>query len=115
VGTDPLVAVGAGSFLNEVIGLAGGENLTAAAASAYPRYSREAVLTLNPEVIVMVDMGNMSAAEARRWQALGVVSAAKSGRLHLLKAQELCIPTPRHLAASARRLAALFHPGVALP
>ncbi len=115
VGTDPLVAVGSGSFLNELISDAGGENLTAGNAEAYPRYSREEALRLNPDLILMVDMGNMSPAEAERWRQVPSLAAVRANRLPLLRAQEICIPTPQHYAASVRLLAKLFHPAAVLP
>src|SRR5262249_31250467 len=52
---DGMVAVGKGSFLNELIRIAGGRNVLFDSPVTYPRISLEAVLRLNPDVIV--DMG----------------------------------------------------------
>jgi len=56
-GLDGLIVVGQGSYLNEIIALAGGENVFRDAVAAYPAVSLEEVLARNPDVIV--DMGDM--------------------------------------------------------
>ena len=53
-----LVAVGKGSFLNELISIAGGRNAFADSLVTYPTISREGVARIDPDVIV--DMGDMS-------------------------------------------------------
>ena len=55
---DGLVVVGHASYLNEVIEIAGGENVFRDAVAGYPEVSLEEVMARNPEVIV--DMGDMS-------------------------------------------------------
>jgi ABC-type cobalamin/Fe3+-siderophores transport systems, ATPase components len=55
---DGLVAVGRTSYIAEAISLAGGRNIFSDSAAAYPKISREEILSRNPEVIV--DMGDMS-------------------------------------------------------
>jgi iron complex transport system substrate-binding protein len=86
-----LVAVGPGSYLNDVIEVAGGSNvLNIAGQPEYPRISMETVLRLDPEVIVdTVDMGETPAdwrqrapINERLWSAYGTLTAVKSGRLY---------------------------------
>src|SRR6266550_4779655 len=48
-----LYTVGPGSFINDLITLAGGTNIAAAAKSAYPTISTEEVVKADPEVIVL--------------------------------------------------------------
>src|SRR6202043_4078156 len=55
---DGLIVVGQASYLNEIIALAGGENVFHDAAAAYPAVSLEEVLARNPDVIA--DMGDMA-------------------------------------------------------
>ena len=54
---DGLIVVGRSSYLNELIALAGGENVFSDAAAAYPGVSLEEVLARSPSVII--DMGGM--------------------------------------------------------
>ncbi|MGD8833950.1 MAG: ABC transporter substrate-binding protein, partial [Desulfobacteraceae bacterium] len=55
IGISPIVSAGSATFINELITLAGGTNL-AAGANPYPRFSREQVISLGPEVIVISSM-----------------------------------------------------------
>jgi ABC-type Fe3+-citrate transport system substrate-binding protein len=50
-----LYTVGPGSFINDLITLAGGTNIAAAAKSAYPTISTEEVVKADPDVIVLDD------------------------------------------------------------
>ena len=52
-----LVVVGRGSFLNELISIAGGTNCFEDAPAFYPRIPREEVYARGPQVII--DMGDM--------------------------------------------------------
>jgi iron complex transport system substrate-binding protein len=113
-----LVAVGPGSYLDELIGVAGGSNVLAGPSlPQYPRISMEAVLRLDPDVIIdTVDMGDTPAErEARRvinaklWQAYPDLKAVKAGRLHADTTDALVVPGPRVVDAAAW-LAARIHP-----
>ena len=53
-----LIAVGKGSYLNELIEIAGGVNALAGTPLPYPKISLGAMLGLNPDVLV--DMGDMA-------------------------------------------------------
>jgi iron complex transport system substrate-binding protein len=51
-----LIAVGRGSYLNELMQLAGAENIFAGAPAPYPKVNMEEIIRRNPDVII--DMGN---------------------------------------------------------
>src|SRR5213593_4949615 len=53
--SDPakIFTVGPGSYINDLIDIAGGVNIAARAASAYPQLSAEEILRSDPEVIVL--------------------------------------------------------------
>ena len=55
IGISPIVSVGTDTFLHELIVLAGGENL-ADGKTPYPRFSREQVLALAPEIFIVTSM-----------------------------------------------------------
>ena len=55
IGTAPIVSAGTNTVINELIVTAGGQNLADGPAS-YPRFSREQVLALKPEVIIITSM-----------------------------------------------------------
>ncbi len=109
--SQPLITAGPGSFIHQVIGLAGGTNVAAQAAVAYPRLNMEAVLTEDPEVIVFpvgVAEG-IPPAEQELWRRWTSLSAVKKGRLHQIPADLLNRPGPR-IVEGLEQLARILHP-----
>ena len=111
-----LVAVGPGSYLNDLIRIAGGTNvLDIAGQPEYPRISMEAVLRFDPDVIIdTVDMGDTDLERAQRqpinerlWKAYPTLTAVKTGRLHAATTDALVVPGPRVVDA-AKWVAALL-------
>jgi iron complex transport system substrate-binding protein len=104
-----LVAVGPGSYVNDLIEIAGGANVLAIAGQPeYPRISMETVLRLDPDVIVdTVDMGETEAERRARqpinerlWAAYGSLTAVKTKRLHAATTDALVVPGPRVVEAA---------------
>jgi len=116
---DGLIVVGRASYLNEIIELAGGENVFRDAVAAYPEVSLEEVLARNPETIV--DMGDMAdtvgVTEAHKqdvvalWGRLGSVAAVKQKRVYAVAADIFVVPGPRVVEA-ARAFLQMLHPEV---
>jgi len=73
-----MIAVGRGSFLNELIRIAGGRNVFSDSPVTYPSISMESVVRLAPDVVV--DMGDMS-------ETTGVTEAHKRAVTQLWKSQ----------------------------
>ncbi len=104
--------VGKDGFYNELIAAAGGRNAYAGDL-AFPRLSREAMLFLDPEVIVEVLPPGVDPEAAKRdWQSLSSVSAVKTGRIFLLTDQAHTVPGPRFVLTLAL-LSKAFHPETA--
>lgn len=127
VGHDPLIAVGQGLYLDELIEIAGGTNVTrslgrfardaeaapgeshAAAMGPWPRLSLETVIAAGPEVIIDGAMGTESGASVRAWWArFASVPAVRDGRIRQQEGDSLLRPGPR-LGEAARELARLIH------
>ena len=53
ISKEPLFTVGKESFLTEIVERAGGDSVTKAVATAYPKISKETVLALNPDAIIL--------------------------------------------------------------
>jgi iron complex transport system substrate-binding protein len=105
-----LIAIGPGSYLNELIEIAGGVNVMAIAGQPeYPRISMETVLRLNPDVIVdTVDMGDTDAERRERqpvnerlWSAYGMLTAVRTRQVHAAATDALVVPGPRVVEAAA--------------
>lgn len=104
-----LVAVGPGSYINELIEIAGGTNVLAIKGQPeYPRIAMETVLRLDPDVIVdTVDMGETEPERRQRqpinerlWRAYPTLTAVKTRRLHAATTDALVIPAPRVVDAA---------------
>lgn len=114
---DGLIVVGQASYLNEIIALAGGENVFRDAVAAYPGVSLEEVLARNPDVIV--DMGDMADTvgvtdEHKRevtslWERLGSVAAVKQHRVYAVASDIYVEPGPRVVDA-AKAFLGMLHP-----
>ena len=104
-----LVAVGSGSYLNDLIAIAGGRNvLDIPGQPQYPRISMETVLRLDPDVIIdSVDMGDTEPERAQRrpvnerlWSAYPTLLAVRTGRVHAATTDALVVPGPRVVEAA---------------
>jgi len=114
---DGLIVVGQASYLNEIIALAGGENVFRDAVASYPEVSLEEVLARNPDVIV--DMGDMADTvgvtdEHKRevtslWERLSSVAAVKQHRVYAVASDVYVVPGPRVVDA-AKAFLEMLHP-----
>jgi len=94
-----LNTVGANTFLNEIVTLAGGTNIFADATGLYPHVSKEALLVRQPEVVLELHPDGLSEAARRRltadWATLAQTPAVQQAHLHYLTNDCLLIPGPR--------------------
>jgi iron complex transport system substrate-binding protein len=107
--------VGGGNFMDDLLTLAGGENVLAAGDNSYPTIDRERIVTLNPDVVLQIMPGAtpQEIEQARRfWASVPQVSAVKNRRVYELTDSYLLLP-----GYSAGRIADLFarklHPDLA--
>jgi len=94
-----LGTVGPGTFLDDMIRIAGGTNIFADAKGAYPQVSKESLLVRKPEVIMEVNPGgldeNTIALLRADWRELPDLPAVRNDRIHYLTNDCLLIPGPR--------------------
>lgn len=114
--SQPLITVGPGSFIDQLIGLAGGINVAAKSGMPYPRLSMETVLLEDPEVLIFPvgQAEGISESEQQSWQQWSGLSAIKQGRVHQIPADLLNRPGPR-IGQGLERLAAMLHPSLSGP
>jgi iron complex transport system substrate-binding protein len=97
---DPFQTAGPGTFVGQMISAAGGVNLFADAAQAYPRVSDEVVLARNPDLILVPDHGAAGLPErvSKRpgWQKL---RAVQRGRIVTVPDDLVNRPGPRLIDA----------------
>ena len=114
VGEDPLVAAAGKTFLNEGLGVIGVTNIYPDPSLTYPRVSVEDVLQKNPEVIVLIGMGDDVASFARaekRWRSFPKLAAARRNRIVLLRSDALVRPGPRFPVGLVELERAIFEGG----
>lgn len=97
-----LSILGADGFYSDLIELAGGRNAYTGSAP-YPRLSREAILALDPDLLVLAtpDCGDESSILAN-WAALSPLKALRSHNIAFLSDPGDTIPGPRSLHTLAR-------------
>lgn len=112
-----LVAAGEGSYLHDLIGIAGGVNVLAGhSGSDYPRVSLETVIRLAPDVIIDAgDMGDTPEEHRGRkpvtetlWKRQTLVAAAQRGDVHAVTSDAFVVPGPRVIEV-AETLAEWLH------
>ena len=112
VGETPLIAVGRGTFIDELIRLAHGINLGAQAGGSWPRLSLEFPIAAGPEVIIDTTMGNEeptgAAAGLAFWKSFTTIPAVKSGRVHGYQQYQLLRPGPR-IGEALETIAKIIH------
>jgi iron complex transport system substrate-binding protein len=112
IGIAPIVSVGTKTFINELIVLAGGDNI-AAGSTAYPRFNREQVLALAPEVIIISSMTRGASFEQikQEWQNWPKIPAVQHQRIYIVDSDLFDRPSPR-LVEALEMLVKLIHPEI---
>jgi iron complex transport system substrate-binding protein len=93
--------VGRNGFLNELLTLAGGENAWRQSQPYFPKVGQEALLELNPDVIIeLVPQSELSDAEIKRrhklWADLPFLEAGRK-HYHLIHADHVLQAGPRYV------------------
>ena len=110
--SDPakIFTVGPGSYINDLIEIAGGTNIAAKAASAYPQLSAEEILRSDPEIIVLaVDAYSAKPADVAARQGWSIIAAVKNNRIVSIEPNLINRPGPR-VGEAAEAYAKLVHP-----
>jgi iron complex transport system substrate-binding protein len=110
IGVSPIVSAGSSTFIHELIEFAGGRNL-AEGRIAYPRFSREQVLALAPEIIIITSMARQAVFEQvkSQWRRWPNMPAVRDQRIFLVDSDLFDRPSPR-LVAGLELLIKLIHP-----
>lgn len=111
--SQPLITVGPGSFIHQMIGVAGGMNVATRASEAYPRLSMETVLKEDPEVLIFPsgEVETVPRSEQQQWRRWNSLSAVKQERFHEVSSSLLNRPGPR-VVEGLEQLARAIHPEV---
>ena len=110
IGVSPIVSAGTHTFIHELIVIAGGTNL-ASGPIPYPRFSREKVLALSPEIIIITSMARSAVFEKVKaeWEKWPNMPAVRNQRIYVENSNFFDRPTPR-LLDGLELLIQLIHP-----
>lgn len=115
-----MVGAGPGTFLDELLRLAGGVNILASSPIQYPKVSLEQILASDPDVIIdMGDYAHATGADEKRrrqelalWKPYARLKAVRSGGIHAVTNSHFVVPGPR-MAEAARDILGFLHPETA--
>jgi iron complex transport system substrate-binding protein len=116
VDRSPLIVAGKGSYIDELMAIAGGDNVAGDSDTPYPQFSFERVIARAPEVIVdtgfMSEPGPESMVAARQfWARYPSLPAVSANRLIFTKDSSLFVPGPR-IIEGLKKLCRYLHPQV---
>ena len=103
-----------GSYLTRLIEIAGGRSIAPAATSNYGRIGKEAVVTLNPEVVIDMVQGAQGALAEdpiEIWSGLKEIRAVRRGRVHPVR-EMFVLHASQFVAQTAELFSQLIHPEV---
>ena len=110
IGVSPIVSVGTNTFIHELIVRAGARNLSAGNIS-YPRFSKEQVLGMSPDIIIVTSMARAAVTEKLKqdWYQWTDLPAVKNERIYFKDSNLFDRPSPR-LVDALEILVRLIHP-----
>jgi cobalamin transport system substrate-binding protein len=109
VGHQPIVAVGPGTFLDDLFKIAGAENIADAAAQQWPQLSMEFIVAMRPEVIIDGQMGSDPESPTQFWDAYPTIPAVRNRRVVGYPEDPTLHPGPR-VGTTLEMIAKLIHP-----
>ncbi len=108
-----ILTAGRGTFLNEMIEIAGGSNVFGDLDMRYPEVSVEAIIARQPDCIIElmpeVDVAASNTQLREQWSQLPMVPAVSSNRVYFLSDENALIPSPRY-AEFVKRVSHILHP-----
>ncbi len=107
-------AAGGNGFLNEMLEIAGGQNVLEDVTRESIQPSSETLLRLAPEVLLELratePAGNYPGGDLEVWNALASIPAVRDRRVHALVGDYVVVAGPR-IAQGAEAMARVLHPG----
>lgn len=109
---EPLMTAGPGTFIDDLIKLAGGVNVAAGAGKGYPEYSLEMLLAENPDVLINSyghGKGNPAKEDIKTRKGWGALNCVKNDRIYTVNADLVNRSGPR-IVEGLEAFAKAIHP-----
>ncbi len=110
VGAKPLYTAGKQSFVNDYNYYTNTVNIYDDIDARYPSINIEDVLERNPDIIVLVNMGDISAEETENWKKYKTVKAVKNQKIFMIDVNDIFTPTPKTFAKGVKIVAQTIYP-----
>lgn len=94
VGAKPLFTAGKKSFVNNYNNFLGTTNIFDDIDMRYPNITMESVIIKNPDIILLVNMGDITFEEMQRWKKIKTINAVKNNKIYMLDVNDIFTPTP---------------------
>jgi iron complex transport system substrate-binding protein len=111
VGHQPLVAVGPGTYLDELMRIARADNIAAAAGEQWPHLGMEFIIAMRPEVILDGAMGSDPLSSNDYWEKYPTIPAVRDHRVVGYAEDPMLHAGPR-VGQSLEIIARKMHPEV---
>lgn len=108
VSYDPVITIGQGSFITEMIALAGGHSITDDIHQEWPHISMETVVARAPQALLMMRGGRVTIDNLKDKPGWSVLPAVRAGRVYYMD-KRMDFPSPVAIDA-LEDLAKQFHP-----
>ena len=105
----PLMTAGTGTYVDDMVKLAGGTNIGDAAGSGFPTFSEEVLFKDDPAVYVATTGSMVSAGQIEKRKGYAALKAVQDHRVYVLDQNILDRPGPR-LVDGLEQLARAIHP-----
>ena len=109
VGHQPIVAVGTGTYLDELMRIARADNIAAAAGEQWPHLSMEFIIAMRPQVILDGAMGSDASSLSDFWEKYPTIPAVRDHRV-LGYAQDPMLHAGPRVGQSLEIIARKVHP-----
>lgn len=108
VSYDPVITIGKGAFITDIIEVAGGHSITTDLDQEWPHISMEAVITRAPQALLMMRGGKITPEILKTRPGWETLPAVRSGRVYYVD-KRVSFPSPVAIDA-LEDLAKQFHP-----
>lgn len=105
---DPLMTAGPGSFINDLINLAGGINIAENTNEEFVEYNREMLLAKDPEIYI-INSHDHTPEDIKNRPGYAGLRAVRENRVYSIEDDLLTLPGPR-LIEGLETLARIIHP-----
>ena len=109
VGHQPIVAVGAGTYLDELMRIARADNIAANAGEQWPQLSIEYIIAMRPQVVLDGSMGNEPLPSSGFWERYPQIPAVRDHRVFGYGQDPILHAGPR-VGQSLEIIARMVHP-----